>query len=69
MLRARFMSAVPGAGDLERRLREVTVLNATLRAITSTLDLTEILRSVLEHIKHVTAAEGLSLLLYDRERE
>ena len=62
------MAVVPDAGDLERRLREVTALNATLRAITSTLDLTEILRVVLEHIKRLTAAEGLSLLLYDRER-
>src|SRR5262249_21240778 len=56
------------SADLDRRLREVTALNATLRALTSTLDLAEILRNVLEHIKHVTSAEGLSLLLHDRER-
>ena len=62
------MSAA-AATDLERRLREVTALNATLRALTSTLDLAEILRNVLERIKHVTSAEGLSLLLYDRERD
>jgi len=47
----------------------VTALNATLQALTSTLDLPEILRIVLEHTKHVTSAEGLSLLLYDRERD
>ncbi|TMA59817.1 MAG: GAF domain-containing protein, partial [Deltaproteobacteria bacterium] len=62
------MSAA-AATDLERRLREVTALNATQRALTSTLDLAEILRNVLERIKHVTSAEGLSLLLYDRERD
>src|SRR5262249_57141352 len=56
------------SADLDRRLREVTALNATLRALTSTLDLAEILRNVLEQIKQVTSAEGLSLLLYDRER-
>jgi diguanylate cyclase (GGDEF)-like protein len=63
------MSAASPATDIERQLREVTALNATLRALTSSLDLAETLRTVLEHIKHVTAAEGLSLLLYDRERD
>jgi len=63
------MSAAPVATVLERQLREVTALNATLQALTSTLDLPEILRIVLEHTKHVTSAEGLSLLLYDRERD
>src|SRR5947207_12055750 len=62
------MSVAPAATVLERQLREVTALNATLQALTSTLDLPEILRIVLEHTKHVTSAEGLSLLLYDRER-
>ena len=62
------MSAA-AATELERRLREVTALNATLRALTSTLDLAKILRNVLERIKHVTSAEGLSLLLYDGERD
>jgi diguanylate cyclase (GGDEF)-like protein len=54
---------------LERQLSEVTGLNATLRALTSTLDLPEVLRIVLEHTKHVASAEGLSLLLYDGERD
>src|SRR5690242_18693429 len=63
------MSAAVPAIDVERRLREVTALNATLRALISTLDLAEILEVVLRHTKHLTAAEGLSLLLYDRERE
>src|SRR5207249_12143458 len=63
------MSVAPAATVLERQLREVTALNATLQALTSTLDLPEILRIVLEHTKHVTSADGLSLLLYDRERD
>ena len=63
------MSACQPAPGLERQFREITALNATLRALTSTLDLPEILRIVLEHIKRVTYAEALSLLLYDRERD
>src|SRR3989442_6393808 len=63
------MSAAPAATVLERQLREVTALNATLQALTATLDLPEILRIVLEHTKQVASAEGLSLLLYDRERD
>ena len=58
----------PPASDLEHRLGELTALNATLRALTSTLELPEILRIVLEHIKRVTSAEGLSLLLHDEDR-
>jgi diguanylate cyclase (GGDEF)-like protein len=54
--------------DLERRLNELTALNETLRALTSTLELPEILRIVIEHIKRVTSAEGLSLLLHDQDR-
>src|SRR4029450_11358297 len=38
------------------------------RALTATLDVPEILRIVLEHIKRVTSAEGLSLLLHDQDR-
>src|SRR4030095_16325658 len=59
---------IPSVTDLERRLDELTALNATLRALTSTLELPEILRIVLEHIKRVTSAEGLSLLLHDEDR-
>jgi diguanylate cyclase (GGDEF)-like protein len=62
------MPGDPDPTELERRLRELTVLDAALRALT-TLDLTQVLRTVLEHTKRVTAAEGLSLLLYDRERD
>src|SRR5207247_3865140 len=65
----RRIAVAPSATFPEPQLREVTALNATLQALTSTLDLPEILRIVLEHTKHVTSAEGLSLLLYDRERD
>ena len=69
MLPSRSMSAASRATDLERRRREVAAFNATLRALTSTHDLAEVLRNVLEHIKHVTSAEALSLLLHDPERD
>jgi diguanylate cyclase (GGDEF)-like protein len=59
---------IPAVSDLERRVAELTALNTTLRALTSTLDVPEILRIVLEHIKRVTSAEGLSLLLHDPDR-
>ncbi|MGH7822903.1 MAG: hypothetical protein ACREQ9_24355, partial [Candidatus Binatia bacterium] len=60
-----------GASDrsLERKLRELTVLNESIRTLTSTLELPEILRIVLERIKSLTRAEALSLLLYDAERD
>src|SRR4029453_8227350 len=65
---AALCGTIPSVSDLERQLGELTALNATLRALTSTLDLPEILRIVLEHIKRVTSAEGLSLLLHDQDR-
>src|SRR5262249_2076403 len=56
-------------GGLADRLRELEKLHASLRAMTATLDLGELVRTVLEAIKSVTTPEGLSLLLYDAERE
>jgi diguanylate cyclase (GGDEF)-like protein len=53
----------------ERDFGNVATLHDTLRTLTSTLDIAEILRGVLEHTKQVTSAEGLSLLLYDQERD
>src|SRR5690242_7580503 len=50
-------------------LRELAALNDAMRALTSTLDLPAVLHAVLERIKAFTAAEALSLLLYDAERE
>ncbi len=55
--------------ELARRLRELERLHASLRAVTSTLDLGELVRAVLEAIKSVTTPEGLSLLLHDPERD
>jgi diguanylate cyclase (GGDEF)-like protein len=63
------MRAASAPSGVDRRHREVTALDAAFQALTSTLDLAEILQVVLRHIKHVTTAEGLSLLLYDRERD
>src|SRR2546428_3948924 len=68
---------LPGRGHVgkgsqnrrERRLREVIALDATLRAFTSTVDMADILHDFLEHARQVTSAEGLSLLLYDHERD
>src|SRR5262249_34948649 len=55
---------VPPDQALERQLRELAAVHQSLRALTSTLELPEILRAVLDSIKTFTAAEGLSLLLY-----
>jgi len=54
---------------LARRLEELAAVHESLRALTSTLEFPEILRTVLNRIKAFTAAEGLSLLLYDAERD
>jgi diguanylate cyclase (GGDEF)-like protein len=60
-----------GSGDrpLARQLEELAAVHESLRALTSTLEFPEILRAVLDRIKAFTAAEGLSLLLYDPERD
>jgi diguanylate cyclase (GGDEF)-like protein len=55
-------------GELAGRLRELELLHACLRAMTSTLDLGELVRAVLDSIKRITRPEGLSLLLHDAER-
>jgi diguanylate cyclase (GGDEF)-like protein len=58
-----------GDRTLARRLEELAAIHESLRALTSTLELPEILRAVLDRIKAFTAAEGLSLLLYDAARD
>src|SRR5207249_10693599 len=63
------MPAPPPDQPLERQLHDLATVHRSLRALTSTLELPEILRAVLESIKTFTAAEGLSLLLYDPERD
>jgi diguanylate cyclase (GGDEF)-like protein len=54
---------------LARELRELEALYQSLRALTSTLDLGQILRTVLARIRSLTAPHALSLLLYDRPRD
>jgi diguanylate cyclase (GGDEF)-like protein len=54
--------------QLERRLQELATVNDLIKTLTSTLELPEILRTVLDRIKALTRAEALSLLLYDAER-
>jgi diguanylate cyclase (GGDEF)-like protein len=56
-------------GDLAGRLYELERLHASLRAITATLDLGELVRTVLDSIKSITTPEALSLLLHDPERD
>lgn len=60
------MAALPP--DVARRLQELETLYESLRAITSTLDLGDLVRKVLDSIKTITAADALSLLLHDAER-
>lgn len=63
---------MPGAEpdhSLERRVAELTAVVELNRTLTSTLELPEILRIVLERIKLLTRAEALSLLLYDADRD
>ena len=50
-------------------LRELAVLYESLRALTSTLDLGEVLRTLLARTRVVTSSQALSLLLYDPQRE
>jgi len=63
------MPAPPSDPPLERQLSELAAVHQSLRVLTSTLELPEILRAVLGGIKAFTSAEGLSLLLYDPERD
>jgi diguanylate cyclase (GGDEF)-like protein len=59
----------PGLRPPEQELRELRSVNELIRTLTSTLELPEILRIVLDRLKTLTQAEGLSLLLYDPERD
>ena len=55
--------------SLEQELRELRAINELIRTLTSTLELEEILRIVLDRLKSLTQAEALSLMLYDPERD
>jgi diguanylate cyclase (GGDEF)-like protein len=63
------MSNAESERSPEQRIRELTLINELVRTLTSTLELPEILRIVLDRIKTLTNAEALSLLLYDGERD
>lgn len=63
------MTARDAEQSLEQELRELRSVNELIRTLTSTLELHEILRIVLERLKVLTQADALSLLLYDPERD
>lgn len=63
------MSATESERTLAQRLRELATINELIKTLTSTLELSEILRIVLDRIKLLTHAEALSLLLYDGQRD
>src|SRR5262245_4411473 len=50
-------------------LQELAVLHESLRALTSTLDLGEVLRTLLARARALTVSQALSLLLYDPQRD
>jgi diguanylate cyclase (GGDEF)-like protein len=54
---------------MEQELNELRSVNDLIRTLTSTLELPEILRIVLDRLKRLTQAEALSLMLYDADRE
>jgi diguanylate cyclase (GGDEF)-like protein len=64
-------AAAGGADErsVEQELRELRTVNELIRTLTSTLELGEILRIVLDRLKLLTQAEALSLMLYDEERD
>ncbi|MGH7789756.1 MAG: diguanylate cyclase [Candidatus Binatia bacterium] len=49
--------------------QELAVINEMTKAVTSTLNLAEIVRILLQRIKTVVSAEAISLLRYDAERD
>jgi hypothetical protein len=49
--------------------RDLEVINEMTTAVTSTLDLAEIVRIALSRIKLLASAEAISLLRYDAERD
>jgi diguanylate cyclase (GGDEF)-like protein len=55
--------------SVEQELRELRSINDLIRTLTSTLELPEILRIVLDRLKRLTQAEALSLMLYDAARQ
>jgi nitrate/nitrite-specific signal transduction histidine kinase len=58
-----------GTDALARELHELEALYESLRALTSTLDLGQILHMVLSRIRALLSPDALSLLLYDRQND
>src|SRR4029077_16504097 len=58
-----------GTDALARDLHELEALYESLRALTSTLDLGQILHMVLSRIRALLSPDALSLLLYDRQND
>jgi diguanylate cyclase (GGDEF)-like protein len=54
---------------LEQEVRELRAINDLIRTLTSTLELPDILRIVLDRLKQLSQAEALSLMLYDADRQ
>src|ERR1051325_11386485 len=63
------MTAGGSERSLEQELRELRSINELIRTLTSTLELGQILRIVLDRLKRLTQAEALSLMLYDAQRD
>jgi diguanylate cyclase (GGDEF)-like protein len=61
--------AITSPGDDAAALQELAVLHESLRALTSSLDLAEVLRALLARARSLTASQALSLLLYDPQRD
>lgn len=57
------------APEAEVLARDLEVINEMTAAVTSTLDLAEIVRTALGRIKLLASAEAISLLRYDAERD
>jgi diguanylate cyclase (GGDEF)-like protein len=63
-----YRAPVPSPETLARRVQELEAVVDAVRAITSSLDLPDVLRAILGRIKTLTHAEALSLLLHDPTR-
>ncbi len=56
-------------GSLRDRIEELQVLYGVARAVSSTLDLSELLHTILDRLMAVMKAERGSIMLYDEERD
>ncbi|MCP4539904.1 MAG: PAS domain S-box protein, partial [Chloroflexi bacterium] len=54
---------------LQRRNRELTLLNQASQTLTSTLDMDQILITILEEVRHMTTVDACSIWLIDAETD